>query len=103
MLCAFGQIFVSFEIANYPEESPRLALLSNSLRGVEGNLEDVPVDHMPKYLQSGGTVYHGLIEQYAEIDIALIFPIKQLNDGVKEPLMSEAREAADGVSTSDET
>ena len=47
MLCAFGQQFVSFWIAENLDVNPRFALFANGLRGVERDLEDVPVDHVP--------------------------------------------------------
>ena len=90
MLCAFGQNFASFEVADNPDESPRLALLPYSLRGIEGDFEDVPVDHMPEYLQSRRTVYHGLIEQLVEVYASFIFAVKQFQDREKQSLVREA-------------
>ena len=75
MLCAFVQQFVSFGITENLDVNPRFTFLADSLRGVEGDFDDVPVDHVLDDMQSGRPVHMSVIEYRVEIDVPLILAI----------------------------
>ncbi len=66
---------MSFRITKDPDASPRLALLTDSLRGIEGDLENVPVDHMLDDWESGRAGQVSVIKDVVEIDVPLILAI----------------------------
>ena len=75
MLCAFGQNFVNFRVTNNPDESPRFTLLADRLRGVEGDFENVPVDHVLDDMQSGRSVHVSVVKDGLKINIAFVLAL----------------------------
>ena len=75
MLCAFGQLFLSFGITENLDVNPRFTFLADSLRGVEGDFENVPVDHVLDDLQSGRPVHVSVVKDGLKINIAFVLAL----------------------------
>ena len=84
---------MSFRVANDFEESPRLTLLADHLRSVEGDFDDVPVDHVPDNLQSTRSVHVSVKEYRVEIDVTLVLAVESVADRVEEDLVGDWKEA----------
>lgn len=84
---------MSFWVTNNPDESQRFTFLADSLRGVEGDFENVPFDHVLDDLESGRPVHVSVIKDRLKIDVAFVLAVESLADRVEENLVSDGEEA----------
>ena len=78
---------------NNPNESPRFTFFADNLRGIEGQLENVPIGHVLNDVQSGRPVNMSVIKNRLAIDVTFILAIKSVANDFEEDLVSNWEEA----------